>query len=164
MMRIIIPLEETDGVKVIDIFNYYIENSYAAFPEQKLGNDFFASLLGISSGYPRIALKTENDELIAFAFLRPYSPIPVFRRVAEVTYFIKPEYTGQGIGKSILEYLETEARQMGIDSLLASISSLNEPSIKFHSKQNFIQCGRLQNIGKKFKQEFDVVLMQKSIQ
>jgi phosphinothricin acetyltransferase len=157
------PFNEEYRKPVIDIFNYYIENSFAAFPEQKLGYNFFDMLLNVTANYPAITVKTEDDEIIGFAFLRSYHPLPVFKRVAEITYFIKPEYRGQGIGRSILEYLTVEAQKIGIDSLVACISSLNGNSLNFHHRNGFQLSGTLYNIGRKFNRDFSVIIMQKNI-
>ena len=153
-------LSNEDRKPVIDIFNHYIENSFAAYFENKVSYDFF-EFMRISEGYPRIAVKSDNGELIGFAFLRPHNPIPTFRRTAAISYFIKPTYIGNGIGKSILEYLIEKAKKMGIDSILASISSLNELSINFHLKNGFVKCGTLSKVGQKFGKDFDEMLMQK---
>ena len=52
-------------------------------------------------------------------------------------------------------------RKSHIDTLLADISSLNEPSIKFHEKLGFSHCGSFKRVGRKFGKDFDVVWMQK---
>ena len=36
---------------VIDIFNYYVENSFATYPELKLPYEFFNKFLEITGGY-----------------------------------------------------------------------------------------------------------------
>ncbi|MBE0481730.1 MAG: GNAT family N-acetyltransferase [Dehalococcoidia bacterium] len=61
----------------------------------------------------------------------------------------------------MLSLLIREASQMGIDTLLASISSRNQSSIDFHKKNGFTECGKFVSIGRKFGQDFDVVWMQK---
>ena len=154
-------LSNEDRKSVIDIFNHYIENSFAAYFEEKVSYDFYDGFMRISEGYPRIAVKSDNGELIGFAFLRPHSPIPSFRRTADISYFIKPTHIGNGIGKSVLEYLIEKAKGMGIDSILASISSLNELSINFHFKNGFVKCGTLSKVGKKFGMDFDELIMQR---
>lgn len=148
---------------VIDIFNYYIENSFAAFPEEKVSYNFFDILLKATAGYPAIAVKAGDGEVVGFAFLRPYHSMPVFKRAAEATYFIKPEHTGKGIGRSILEYLTLEAEKIGVDTILACISSLNENSLNFHHRNGFQHSGTLYNIGRKFNRDFSVHLMQKIV-
>lgn len=52
-----------------------------------------------------------------------------------------------------------DAREKGITSILASISSLNTKSRNFLAKQGFQECGRFQKIGKKWGQDFDVIWM-----
>lgn len=148
---------------VIDIFNYFIENSFAAFPDIRVDYDFFDKILNMARGYPSVVVKDGINNVIGFAFLHAYHPIETFKRVAEISYFIMPEYNRKGIGKSILERFNDNARKLNIDSLLACISSLNEKSIRFHMKNGFKECGRFQNIGRKFGMDFDVIWMQKII-
>mgnify|MGYP001099309595 CR=1 FL=1 len=56
-----------------------------------------------------------------------------------------------------------EAVPMGIDSLVASISSKNEESIAFHRKNGFRECGRFEWAGRKNDQDFDIVWMQRRL-
>ena len=52
---------------------------------------------------------------------------------------------------------------MGVDNLLANISSLNPPSLEFHRKHGFRECGRFEKILTKFGQDLDIVWMQKRL-
>jgi phosphinothricin acetyltransferase len=52
---------------------------------------------------------------------------------------------------------------MGLNSILASVSSLNEASMIFHLRHGFVECGRFRNIGWKQGQAFDVVYYQKML-
>lgn len=148
---------------VVRIFNHFVTQSFAAYPEKPVDERFFDVLVERLQGYPAIVVKVEPDEVVGFAFLRPYHPTPTFRRTATVTYFLLPDYTRRGIGTAILERLEGEARQLGIDSLMASISSHNEQSLSFHWKHGFAECGRFRHVGIKFGQDFDEVWMQKRL-
>ena len=55
---------------VIDIFNYYVENSFAAYPESKVPYDVFDIFLEMSDGYPTITLKDEIGEIRSINFHR----------------------------------------------------------------------------------------------
>jgi L-amino acid N-acyltransferase YncA len=145
---------------VIDIFNYYISNSFAAYPEQPVDYEFFSRFLEITRGYPAVVIKDNTGTIVGFAFLHPYRPGSAFRRAAEITYFIHPQHTGKGLGSSILERFASGAKELGIDTLLANISSQNDQSLRFHSKNGFQECGRFRRIGRKFDEDFDVVWMQ----
>ena len=157
------PISISDREPVIDIFNYYVENSFAAYPETKVPYDFFDMLLKMSDGYPTVAVRDKSGTVIGFGMLRVHNRLPIFSRVAEITYFIRPEHTGKGVGTCILEYLIEEAKKKNITSILASISSRNERSIAFHEKNGFRECGRFQNIGIKRGEVFDVVWMQRML-
>lgn len=114
-------------------------------------------------GYPFYVIEDEAQDVIGFGFLGTYHPSVVFRRTAEVTYFIMPSHIRQGLGTRLLNVLIAEARKMGISTLLANISSLNQPSIEFHLARGFKQCGRFERIGLKRGTAFDIVWMQRFI-
>jgi len=149
-----------DREPIIDIFNYYIEHTFAAYPESKVPYEFFDVLLRMSAGYPAVVAKDKNGKVIGFGMLRKHSPMPAFLDVAEITYFIMPDRTGKGIGGAMLEHLVREAKKKHITSILASISSLNQGSIAFHQKHGFKECGCFRRIGRKNGQAFDTVWMQ----
>ena len=158
------PLTSVHQKGVMDIFNDYIENGFAAYPEAKLPAEFFQMFLEIGKKYPAYAIKPEGeDKIVGFCLLRPYSPFSSFRETAEISYFIDQEYVGVGLGKQALRQLEEDAKRMGIHTILADISSENAASITFHKKNGFSECGRLKEIGTKFGKRFDVVWMQKKI-
>jgi len=163
-MNVIIESLTKDSQKeIIDIFNYYVENSFAAYPEHKLPYEAFNHFLKMCEGYPAIIAKDEQGNVLGFGMLRSYNPFPTFSQTAEITYFIKPGYTSKGLGKKILDFLVGKAIEKGITSILASISSLNDGSINFHKKNGFVECGRLRGIGNKMGKRFDVVYMQKML-
>jgi len=157
------PLALEHRAPMIDIFNYYIENSFAAYPDRKVPYEFFDRLLPSLEGYPAFVAEDEHKKVLGFGMLRAFLPFSVFAKTAEISYFIRPESTRKGVGDRLLTSLIQKAEAKGIKNILASISSLNEPSIKFHLKNGFIECGRLKNIGEKKGQLFDVVYMQKML-
>jgi phosphinothricin acetyltransferase len=156
-------MAENDREAVVDIFNHYVEKSFAAYPEQKMPSEFFDFLLEVTQGYPAIVVKDRDagEAVVGFGFMRAYHHIETLRRTAEIAYFIRPEYTRKGLGHSIIEHFIQEAQSCGVDSLLANISSLNEQSLSFHKKMGFEQCGRFRRVGRKFGKDFDVIWMQK---
>lgn len=155
------PISEKDRKSIVDVFNYYVENSFAAYPETCLPYEAFDMFLQTSRGYPTASVKDNHGNLIGFGLLRSHNPMPTFSQTAEITYFILPEYTGKGIGAKLLRHLEQEGKKKGITNILANISSLNPKSINFHKKNGFIECGRFKSVGRKKGQSFDTVWMQK---
>jgi len=158
------PMGEAHRNAVIDIYNHFIANSMAAYPEEPVPYTMYDRFLDMTRGYPAIVVKDATGRVVGFAFLRPYLAIATFKRSAEITEFILPEYTGRGIGTELLDRLFNAARQMGIiKTVLASVSSENAQSLSFHRKRGFSECGRLRCVGRKHGRDFDVVWMQKDV-
>ncbi len=156
-------VEDRDSSAVAAIFNHYVEHSFAAYPDKPVDVAFVGIMKTIVHGDAFYVMEMPDGEMAGFAFLKKYSPSPAFNRTAEVGYFILPEFTRKGLGRSILDHLEHEARALGIDTLLANISSHNQPSLDFHEKNGFRECGRFRRISRKFGQDVDIVWMQKFI-
>ena len=64
----------------------------------------------------------------------------------------------------MLGYLEEGAQRKGIVNILASVSSLNEGSIRFHKTNGFEECGRFKGVVKKNNTLLDTVWLQKKLQ
>lgn len=148
------------GHEVIDIFNHYVSNSFAAYGDRPVEYGHFNRFLEIAHGYPAVVVRAEAEKIVGFAFLHPFRSESTFQRVAEITYFIHPDHIGKGLGTMILEQFIGAAQSHGIETFLASISSRNEMSLQFHIKKGFVECGRFRRIGRKFGEDFDVVWMQ----
>lgn len=156
-------LSEEHRRPAIDILNSYMEDSFATFSETKVNYDFYDHYLRESMGYPAVAVRSDTGEIVGVAYLGAYNPSKAFRRTAEIGYYIRRDHTRRGIGRAILNQFVYDAREMGIDCILASISSLNEQSINFHLKNGFTECGRFRRIGRKFGRDFDLVWLQRHV-
>ncbi len=149
---------------VMEIYNYYVENGTAAFPSQKLPEQFYPMLLKKAEGYPAyVLIDSKISKVIGFCMLSQFLPFSSFQGTACLTYFFAPDYTGNGLGSICLAKLENEARKKGIDNLIADISSDNTGSVSFHKKHGFSIAGELLNVGNKHNKSFGIVYMQKQL-
>jgi len=149
---------------VVNIYNYFIENSYAAYPDETFGYEIFDYFQRISDGYPAVVVKDAKGKIVGFAFMSAFHAVDTFRKTAAISYFILPEHTRKGVGRAILDRFEKESRRMGIEIILAHVSSLNKDSLMFHEANGFEECGRLRDVGTKFGRDFDVVWFQKRLE
>jgi phosphinothricin acetyltransferase len=154
-------MQESDGDEVMRIFNHYARTSYAAYPDGPLPAQFFAPL---REGALSAVVLENNGEIAGFGLLKPFLPFAAFRKTGMVTYFIAPEFTGRGLGTSLLARLKGDAKKAGQKILVANISSKNEASIRFHVKQGFTVAGSLAGVGEKFGEPFDVIWMQRAVE
>jgi phosphinothricin acetyltransferase len=160
---IFIPISEEHEKRVIDIFNYYVENTNSAFPAVSVLYPYFNKILEAVKDYPTFAIVNE-EQVVGFCFLHAYKPMSAFAECAEFTCFIDKDYTGGGLGTLVLEKIESEAKKIGIKTILSSIAGDNLGSIKFHQKHGFRECGRFESIAKKRGVVFDIVWMQKNLE
>ena len=156
-----LSLEHQD--EVMEIFNYYVKETTAAYREEVVEKDYFLNFLEVTENYPGFAIKEADNKIIGFCMLKPHIALSTFSEAADIMYFIHHEYTGRGIGLLALKKLENEAIKIGIKKLLASICSENSNSISFHKKNGFSEYGRLPDIGKKFGRYFSIVWMGKDL-
>ena len=154
-------VREADRSAVVSIFNYFVENSFAAYPDKKVGAEIFDLLKNMSRAGVFYVAETADKEVVGFALLRHHQIAEAFKRAGEITYFILPRHERRGMGARFMETIINDARAAGVETLLANISSLNEVSLNFHRKHGFIECGRFQRIGQKFGRDFDVIWMQR---
>ncbi len=158
------PMGEPHRNQVVDLYNHYVETSFAAYPEVRAPYELFDRFLAMARGYPAlVATSEETGDVVGFAFLHAYHAATSFRRTAEITYFLSPAHTRKGLGTLFLQGLEQAARPLGVDCLLASVSSRNEASLEFHRKRGFVECGRFREIGRKRGEGFDLVWFQKRL-
>lgn len=156
-------IKEEDGKAIVDIYNYFIDNSYTTYLEEPLDYSSFEALKALAIGSAFYVVDTAEKEVAGFGLLKKYQDMECFKRAAEVSYSILPKHAGKGLGTMLFTHLIDDARTRGIDTLLVSSSSLNEESIEFHKRIGFTECGRLKNVGKKMGMDFDVVWLQKFI-
>ncbi|MEI2761463.1 hypothetical protein [Methanothrix soehngenii] len=69
------PVRMEDGPAIRDIFNYYIENSFAAYLEMPVPLEFFGTFLKMVEGYPFLAAGQRRPlaRFWAFASLQSYA-------------------------------------------------------------------------------------------
>ena len=158
--------EDIQGM--LEIFNYYVENSFAAYLETPVGPDFFQPPCDEAGQntkelFPFYVIEGEN-KVSGVGTLRPYFPFRNFLHTGVLSYFILPEYTRKGLGAKLLNTLCQEAQKRNMRNLLANVSSKNESSLNFHLKHGFVECGRFKAVGTKFGEYFDVVWLQKFLE
>jgi len=79
----------------------------------------------------------------------------------EHTIQLLPEMRGKGGGTALMAALETATRTEGVHVLVAGISSANPGAVAFHTALGFAEVGLIPEVGFKWGERLDLVLMQK---
>jgi L-amino acid N-acyltransferase YncA len=157
-------LTEADLEFVREIYNFYIENSTATYYTEKISVDELKEFIPVQHIKYKSLLINIDNEPIGFCYISQYKKRQAYDRTAELSLYLKPGYTGRGIGKVALAYLEKKARDNGISVLIGIISGDNENSIKLFEKNGYEKCAHYKQVGEKFNKILDVVSYQKLLQ
>jgi len=115
------------------------------------------------AGLPYLVAIIEN-QAVAFAYALPFRPRPAYHHTVEHSIYVELSWRGQGIGKQLLSHLVEALAGCGIREIIGIIGdSANEASLLAHESAGSHQVGTLQNVGRKFGQWLDTVIVQRSL-
>ncbi|WP_318937004.1 GNAT family N-acetyltransferase [Oceanobacillus halotolerans] len=103
----------------------------------------------------------EDDRVIGWIALSPYSTKRAYQGVAEVSIYISQHSAGKGIGRKLMEILIKESEASGFWTLQAGIFPENTASLTLHKKFGFEEVGIRKRIGKLNGVWRDVVLLER---
>lgn len=157
------PIIHEDLFIVKEIYDYYILDSTATFHNEKITIDELEEIIFINNlRYPSYLIHDRND-VIGYCFLSRYKKRQAYDRTAEVSVYLRPGFTGKGIGVTALKYIEKAARSGGIHVLIGTLCDENQASIRLLEKMGYTKAAHLKNVGEKFGRILDVVIYQKEI-
>ena len=150
-----------DAQAIADISNAIVRDTLVTFSTiTKSAADVAASL----AKNPKAFLVAATvDGVVGFATYGPFRGGPGYRHTQELTIHLAPEARRRGIGRALLSALEEVARGEDVHVLVSGISAVNPNAIAFHAAQGFVEVGRMPEVGRKWDQWLDLVLMQKRV-
>ncbi len=104
-----------------------------------------------------------KGETYGYCYISQYKKRQAYDRTAEITIYLKPEYSRKGIGKETLGLLEMVAKNNEISVLIGVITGENQASIGLFEKCGYEKCAHFKKVGAKFDRILDVVAYQKLI-
>lgn len=157
---------EADLNSMVEIYNYYIQNSVVTFDLDSMAlQDWADKYKWISElGLPFIVAESASGQIIGFAYVAPWRQKAAFKRTVEDSIYLRPAAIGKRVGTKLLEVLLAEAKASGVKEVVAVISDKGaEASIALHERFGFKHQGHLGKVGFKFGRWLGTVLMQKSL-
>lgn len=157
------PARGEDAARIAEIYNHAIRTSTATFDtEEKSVEERREWLREHGDRYP-VVVAVLDHKIVGWGSISRYAERPGWRYTVENAIYLDPDYCGRGLGKAILEHLISAARESGFHSIIAQIVAGNEASIKLHDKYGFETIGVMKEVGNKFDQWLDIVLMEKRL-
>lgn len=157
------PVTRDDFRDIAAIYNHYILKTTATFHDKEINPaDLEEFLLPGNPRYPSFTIR-EAGVVIGYCFLARYKNRQAYDRTAELSIYLRPDYTKRGIGPAALRVLECAAGKAGIRVLIGTLCGENRPCIRLMEQSGYSRCGHLKHVGEKFGRILDVVVYQKVI-
>jgi len=115
------------------------------------------------SGWPAI-VAVQHDDVVgcaSYADFRDSVRWPGYRRTVEHSIHVREDHWRAGIGRAPMSDLMTRASQAGLHVMVGGIDADNVGSIRFHERLGFVEVARMPEVGEKFGQRLDLVLVQR---
>jgi L-amino acid N-acyltransferase len=102
-----------------------------------------------------------DEEVVGWASLSPWSDRRAYDSTAEVSFYVRSDHRGRGIGRALLVSLVEGADARGMHALLARIADGNEVSVHLHEAVGFRRIGIMEQVGFKFGRWVDVHVLER---
>lgn len=148
---------ERDLAPILAIYNHAIEHTTAVFSYEphtlEMRHEWFAAKQ--AGGYP--VLVAERDGRVAgFATYGAFRPWPAYSHTVEHSVYTAPEFRRQGIARSLMNELISQARTNGLHAMIGGVVAENAESIRLHESLGFTEVAHFREVGWKFGRWLDL--------
>lgn len=158
-------VDVTDAKAISELYAYYVEHTTISFESDAPSvEETKRRIESISKKYPYIVAVNEINEVIGYAYAKPFGKTAGYKFSVETSIYLTHTYQKGGVGKNLYKKLEAELKRKKINTMIASITADNHSSILFHEKIGFSKGPKLMQVGYKFDKWLDVLWMQKIIE
>ncbi|MFA3918098.1 GNAT family N-acetyltransferase [Ruegeria hyattellae] len=151
--------EEGDAPAITALINDMVCGSLITFTIETRSPENVADQIR-QNAYPYLVAEA-GGKVLGYATYKPFRYGPGYRHSMEHSILLAPDAHGQGIGRALMARLEAIAAIEGVHVLIAGISSANPGAVRFHKALGYDEVGRMPQVGRKWDQWLDLVLMQK---
>ncbi|TYP75587.1 GNAT family N-acetyltransferase [Paenibacillus methanolicus] len=160
-MKIVAFNEARHLTKARDIYNYYVANTTISFHTAEVTLDEMrVNVCNPNPRYKTYVIEVEG-EMAGYALFTQHKNKQAYDVTAEVTVYLAPEQAGNRLGPSAVAFLEEEARKIGFHTLVATICTENERSIRLFERLGYEKCAHFKEVGFKFGRRLDIASYQK---
>jgi phosphinothricin acetyltransferase len=138
---------EDDLVRVCEIVNYFINNTFANFrTKPQIVEEWRHDWRRLHSRFPWL-VATTHDRLVGVAYTAPWNDRNAYQWTVEATVYVDDSWHGRGAGNALYTELLDRLRRQGFRSVVAVIALPNDPSVRLHERHGFIHVGKLVDAG-----------------
>ncbi|WP_197491753.1 GNAT family N-acetyltransferase [Microbacterium sp. H83] len=153
--------EAIDLEAITAIHNHAVEHTTAIWNEETIDVANRAAWLADRQerGYP-VIVAVDDSGVVGYASFGGWRPHSGFRHTVEHSVYVRDDAQGRGVGKTLMIELIDRARRSGVHVMVAAVDSSNLGSIVLHKRLDFMQVGRMPQVGAKFGRWLDLTFLQ----
>ena len=152
------PATPDDAAAIAEIWNQIIRDTVATFTTaEKSVTDLVQAM---QTGQPFFVAEADQ-QIIGFATYFAFRGGPGYAHTKEHTIQLAPQARGKGVGRGLMDAVETHARDAGVHTIWAGVSGENPDGRAFHAALGYEEIATLPEVGRKFNRWMDLILMRK---
>lgn len=152
-------LDDAEAIRAI--YNLEVTTSTATFDLVPRSLEEQQAWQAERSGARAVIVAVKGGKVLGFGSLSPWRDRPAYATTVEDSVYVHREHQGQGIGRALLTELVAVATAHGFHACMARIVGGHEASIALHATCDFDAVGTEREVGRKFNQWLDVVIMER---
>ncbi|MCU0312207.1 MAG: N-acetyltransferase family protein [Acidimicrobiales bacterium] len=152
-----------DAQAILDIYNAEVLGSTVTFDLRPRTLEEQQQWLRDRSGALAVVVAEEDDEVVGFASLSVYRDRPAYSTTVEDSVYVRDDRRGTGLGRALLTEIVDVATAQGFHTVMARIVGHHTASIEMHRRVGFDVVGVEREVGRKFGNWLDVVVMQRML-
>ncbi|MCI4364996.1 MAG: N-acetyltransferase family protein [Thermoplasmata archaeon] len=154
---------EADVPSIAEIYNEAVRTTVATFDTEPRSLDAQREWLHHHDpGHP-VLVADRQGHVVGWASLSPWSDRRAYDGTAEVSFYVRSEERGRGIGRHLLEGIVSTGQELQLHALLSRIADGNSVSVHLHESLGFRPVGVMREVGFKFGRWIDVHLFQRML-
>ncbi|MNO54372.1 putative phosphinothricin acetyltransferase YwnH [compost metagenome] len=150
-----------DLKNILQIYNQGIEDRIATLETEEKNLDYMDKWFQDHQSRYSILVAEKEGEVIGWASLNPYSHRSAYNGVADLSVYIDRRFRGQGVGNSLLEFLEKLALEKGFYKIVLFTFPFNYGGQGLYQKRGYRQVGVFEKQGVMDGAFIDVMIMEK---
>lgn len=152
-----------DAEAIRRIYNHEVEHTTHTFDLVPRTIEEQQAWIEQRSGALGVLVAELDGRVVGFSSLSEYRPRAAYRTSVESSVYVDEAVRGQGIGRRLMRELVGLAQARGFHTMIARVAGGHEASIQLHEAVGFTIVGTEQEVGRKFNNWLDVVVMQRML-
>jgi phosphinothricin acetyltransferase len=158
------PAKPSDMAAIRGIYSNAVDSTSHTFEteapdEPEITRRWQATL---DRGLPYLVAELEGY-VVGYSYASQYRPRQGYRFTVEDSIYVRPDCTGNGVGRTLLGELLKLCKEKGCHSMVACICGINTPSVALHAGLGFQVAGILPEAGFKFGQWLTLTIMHRML-